>query len=106
MNQAEDQSQRVVAQSAASEAKPVKKKKKYFGATLLEHWFRTALFLFLFVEDTRLMLTYGGLGRVIVMVVVGIMFAYLLIMLIRALRQRAQDRQLVSSSPVTPSPPV
>ena len=50
------------------------------------------LFLLLAGENARLLLTRGATPRrVIVTTLVALVFAYLLIMLIRALRQKARD---------------
>lgn len=91
MNQAEDQRNGVIAQSAASESESVTQK-RYFGTTLVWHWVRTVFFLLLAGENLRLLLTQGATPRrVIVLTLVALVFAYLLIMLIRALRQKARD---------------
>ena len=67
--------------------------KKYFGAPLGWHWIRTGLVLLLFGEYARLVLTTDAPPhRLIITALLGLVFAYFLITLIRAYRQKAQEK--------------
>ena len=67
-------------------------KKRYFGSTLGWHWVRTVAFLLLFAEYTRLVLTSDQPPyRWVLSALLGLVFAFFLIMLIRAHRRKSQD---------------
>jgi len=68
--------------------------KKYFGLTLEWHWVRTVAFLLLFAEYMRLVLTTDQPSyRLVVTALLGLVFAFFLITLIRAHRRRAQGKE-------------